>query len=546
MIRFLADHRKWRLTYEGGQRFIEEYLIRFSTREAVEDFEARKSMSYCPAFAKIALTDIRNAIFSRLFEIDRKADAAYMQATQGLNGGVDGRGTSMQQFLGANVLDELLPMGSVAVWVDNTISVSNPYLYIFKIEEILGVDSEDNPTKILLKDTLPTHDDLGMLGKSKTVFRLAELTEKGVLVSFLDTNKKHLNDPAPALLKLDKLPVIVLKIKESLLKDVADYQIAHTNLASSDMNYTLRANFPFYTEQYDVAADMMAKQVALSTAEDTDVAQKDLADRGIDVGVTTGRRYPKGLDRPGFISPPTEPLEASMDKQKQLKEEIRLLVNLALSNMSPTRSSSESKQHDQQGLEAGLAYIGQELERAERYIADIWHQYLGSDTIIYISYPNSYDLKTDEQRQIEASKDLDMVSKTPSLVAQKELTKRAMLKLFGTSLDHSKMEQINDQIDSAQVLAIDPIILHKDLEAHLVSNEFASGLRGYPEGESVQAGLDHADKLSRIAVSQAEASIIAGGGKDVDIPKPNTPGINTPLTESEKRAQDREDRRNES
>ena len=248
MIRFLADHRKWRLTYEGGQRFIEEYLIRFSTREAVEDFEARKSMSYCPAFAKIALTDIRNAIFSRLFEIDRKADAAYMQATQGLNGGVDGRGTSMQQFLGANVLDELLPMGSVAVWVDNTISVSNPYLYIFKIEEILGVDSEDNPTKILLKDTLPTHDDLGMLGKSKTVFRLAELTEKGVLVSFLDTNKKHLNDPAPALLKLDKLPVIVLKIKESLLKDSAMGILAFLN-SSKIFKLFLLAKFPSWAKK---------------------------------------------------------------------------------------------------------------------------------------------------------------------------------------------------------------------------------------------------------------------------------------------------------
>lgn len=524
-----TDYRKYRLTYEGGSAFVEAYLKRFTLREDLLDFKARKSVSYCPSFAKAALIDIRNSIFQRLSEVTRVGDARYVSSTKGEDGGVDGSNTSMQHFLGSVVLDELLPMGKVVIWVDSSKGFNRkPYVYIYRIEDLAGVDDIDNPRTILLRDKQAIYDDLGLLTGTKTVYRYARVTPKGVEVSTLDVNKKVVPGTTE-FLKLNKLPVIVLKIGDSLLKDVADYQIALTNIVSSDVSYVLRANFPFYVEQYDVGADLIAKQMATPAVSDPSTVQKNVKDDGVNIGTTSGRRYAKGIDAPRFISPSTDPMFASMSKQKDMKHEMRSLVNLSLSNLTPTRSSSESKEHDDNGLDAGLAYIGQELERGERFIIEIWHMYLGSDADTHVSYPKNYSLKTDEQRQLEADKDLDMVGKLPTLIGQKELTKRALIKLFGNTLDAVKSLEMLAEVDSAQVLTIDPLVLHKDLEAHLVGQEYASSLRGYPKEEALKAAEDHAAKLSRIAVAQSEASILAGNNKI------NTPGISTGASENEKK-----------
>ncbi len=58
-----------------------------------------------------------------------------------------------------------------------------------------------------------------------------------------------------------------------------------------------------------------------------------------------------------------------MSKQQQLKQDIRDLVNLNLSNIKPKLQSAESKQIDEHGLEAGLSALGLVLEHAERKAA---------------------------------------------------------------------------------------------------------------------------------------------------------------------------------
>lgn len=82
------------------------------------------------------------------------------------------------------------------------------------------------------------------------------------------------------------------------------------------------------------------------------------------VSPSMGMKYGIGLERPGFISPPTDPLVASMKKQSEMKDEIKQLLNLSLSSMGDSTSKEE-----------GLSFIGQELERGEREIAAIWCEY---------------------------------------------------------------------------------------------------------------------------------------------------------------------------
>ena len=523
----LSTWRKWRLAFEAGDEFIQAYLKRFSSNETQSDFVTRRAMTFCPAFAKEAIVDVRNSIFQRLVEVRRAGDQRYLDACEGKNGGVDGNGTTMLQYMGAEVLDELLAMSKVAIWVDSSKESASPYLYMFIVEDILNWDDRRNPTAILLRDFDPEYDELGLEENKKEVYRFAKVTDNGVEVSFYDKEGKQTDETE--LLDLEELPLVILDIGESLMKEISNYQIALLNIASSDVNYTLRANFPIYVEQYDFKADMM-KQFANSqvAAESSDVEPMSAPDaRAVRVGTTTGIRHPIGTERPGYIAPQTDNLLASMEKQEQMKREIRILVNLSLTNISPNRSSSESKQQDEKGLEAGLAYIGQELRKAEQKIAKIWHEYLNSKTAIEVVYPANYTLKTDADRQAEADSILDTAKKLPSKTAQRELVKEALTKLFASRLSASVLEKIFKEIDEADILYVDPEILFKDIEAQLVSNSYASKLRGYPEGQAELAKQDHTDKLARIALAQSEAALV---GKTQD-----APGTPTLLTEKEKK-----------
>src|SRR5208283_368511 len=96
----MTDWRKWRLTYDGGDEFREIYLEKFSGREDQAEFNARKQVTPVPRFAGAAINDIRNAIYQRMRDITRKGGSkTYQNAVNGLNLGVDRRGSTMNAFV---------------------------------------------------------------------------------------------------------------------------------------------------------------------------------------------------------------------------------------------------------------------------------------------------------------------------------------------------------------------------------------------------------------------------------------------------------------
>ena len=62
------------------------------------------------------------------------------------------------------------------------------------------------------------------------------------------------NPGGPIELELTRIPFVMMDIRDSLLKDICNHQIALLNLLSSDVNFALKANFPFYIEQRDIRA----------------------------------------------------------------------------------------------------------------------------------------------------------------------------------------------------------------------------------------------------------------------------------------------------
>ena len=109
------------------------------------------------------------------------------------------------------------------------------------------------------------------------------------------------------------------------------------------------------------------------------------------VGTTYGMTYGKNLNQPAFINPSPDPLRASMQLQEKMEGDIRRIVQLAVENLA---SSAEAKSKDNQGLEAGLSFIGLVLEHGERLISEYWAAYEQSDPtkrqIPTVKYPDRY------------------------------------------------------------------------------------------------------------------------------------------------------------
>jgi hypothetical protein len=527
---FLAsttDWEKYRLTFEGGEQFRTQYLQQFTSREDAKEFAMRLSMTPIPAFAKTAIIDIRNAIYQPMVDIIRRdGSELYHTSVSGQEGGVDRRGASMNAFIGQSVLEELLVMGKVGVFVDapavtgqETLADVNgfkPFLYSYKIEDILSYACTDpeNPAEfkaLLLQDTVLSYDKVTGLPEAEiTRYRHLWLDEEGfVNIQFYDTNSNPVDrdgvTAGPTILNLRAIPFVLLDIGQSLLKDVCEYQIALLNLKSSDVNYALQANFPFYTEQKDLRKVGGHLKGAANPDGTATAGGQGAHVNEIKTGVTQGRAYDKDMDRPQFINPSSEPLKASLMLQGEMKEDIRKLVNLAVQTVA-SRQSGESKAMDNQGLEAGLSYIGLKLENAERQIVGYWAAYEESvrsnRKIATIHYPDRYSLKSDGQRVEEASALSKVIINTPSATARRELWKTLVTTLLGGKVNPIRLSEIMTEIDDAKFTTSDPEVIMAAKENGLVGEQLASIALGFPDLEYLQARKDHVARMLLIAENQ--------------------------------------------
>lgn len=525
----LQDWTKWRITYKGGREFIRRYLKIYSKREDKREFEERKEQTYCPAFAKAAVDDVKNSIYQRMNAICRVGgDEKYDEACEGLEGGVDLQGSSMNNFIGQKILPELLTMQRVGIYVDMPVLSGQtvyetykerPYLYYYTAEDIRSWSytlyrNQYTYTNVLLRDYVTTTDPkTGLVTGNSPRYRRLWLEDDGVHVQM---HEGVIPQPEIVLKGMTRLPFVVAEISQSLMTDIADYQIALMNLASTDLMYCIRANFPFYTEQYDSREGTFHNRRPVNDPTDPD--PPDPVDKGhpeeVIVGTNSGRRYPKGTNKPEFIHPSTEPLIASMQKQEQLKNEIRHLLNLTLSNITPKFASAESKGMDQKSLESGLSAIGLTLEWAEREIAKVWSQYLDPNAKpAEVNYPKTYSLKTEDDKRKDATQWYELMPSVPSLLFKKHLAKKIACELLGDCVTDDEMDLVEAEIDDATYLDADYQAIASDVLNGLVSLETASEARGYMNAteEVAKAKLQHAARLKLIADSQTPKNVQGAG-----------------------------------
>jgi len=581
----------WRDCYNGGQRYVRRNLKKFSNRETSEEFANRKFFTPIPSYAKAAVNDVRNAIFQRLRDVSRRNGSEnYMRASAGEIGGVDNKGASMQSFLGIDVLTELLVMGRVGVYVDMPQLSSprsladedntRPYCYMYRVEDILSwaVAKPEEPgdfTALLLRDRgvdynqgfangayLPSggynryrfmwidpfsgkvkmkmydeEDNIIDLDGNILVGRKRNGQEKGQITD--DTieieNQGGLDDETGIInLDLTRLPFTMPSIGSSLLKDVYKHQVALLNLGSSDVAYALKANIPLYVEQRDTRA--VGHHLKQFVDDDGTSVTSDNHKPGEEMrtGVSHGRYYDLKADQPSFIHPSPEPLMASIKLQEKLEDDIRKLVNLAVQNKTGQRAiSAEAMKLSDQGLEAGLSYIGLVLENSERQIAEHWAAYESRDPeqrqVATIKYPDRYSLKNDEDRVKEATQLSELMYTVPGDQVKKELSKNIVTALLSGKINTATIDKIFTEIDNANYTTSDPDIIIRAHEGGLVGGATASRAIGFDKNEWGKAKEDHIERVQAIADAQAppqpegeedeegmEEGMAARGVKDVD------------------------------
>jgi hypothetical protein len=576
------DWIKWRLTYKAGDEFIDRYLFQFSNREDSRDFQERKRITYCPAFAKKAIHQIRNAIYRKAGNISRVGGPkSYQDAIKGLINGVDKCGSNMNHFMDVLVLDELLVMGVVGVYVDMPSDVGytlaqkkgkRPYIYMYQAEDILSyvVDESDSDNEFLALTLVDngynydedTHLPLEESRRTRYLFLEDEIDSNGaerrqLYVKFFDHGKLPVDrygnevdaEYKEAIGDLDYIPFHLLDIGTSLLADAANYQIAHMNLCSADMTYATKANFPFYVEPYDFRSQSpYIKRAETTTFESTDgldtgdpsaTTTNTTTNSEIAVGPLRGRRYPTGATAPEFIHPSSEPMMASMKKQEQIKQEIQQLVNLSLASLTPGSSSAESKMADLQGLHDGLGYIAMILQHAENKIATFWAGYEGAKPA-KISYPEHFDYADQEtvSKIIESLQEL--AKHSPSITLRRRIQIIIVRLKLAPSIEWEELKKIENEIEKSKIPFVDADEIFMSIDKGLLGTEMASLALLYPEGEAEKAKNDHAERLARIQQYQTprdggvdlQARGVGDKGADPDAGKNEKAALKEPSDKS--------------
>jgi hypothetical protein len=530
-IRDSLDWETWRDTFEGGEYYRDHYLVQFSGRETNDEFIQRRELTPIPTFAKSAILDVRNNIYQRLVGVTRvNGPKTYQDAILGKGGGVDGDGTTMDTFIGKDCLTELLLMGKVGVYVDAappegpTLADRSfpPYLTFYRVEDILSYSKAPRGKggefqSVLLRDyNVTVEGEMGsgitLPNGSETQYRLVWKDEAGIVwFKLFDTEgeaKLHEDGDITGAVATDlkRVPFVMFDIGDSLMKDVASYQKSLLNLVSNDVFYAIKSNTPFLTIQRDAFASGDHLKGADSAEGGSGSSE--------DVGAGKGRYYGVNEDRPDFIAPPTDPLKTSMQLQERLEDSIRTLINLSVASKAGSRTeSAESKKVSQGGLEAGLSFIGLELEAGEKTIADIWAEYenVKNPTPATVKYPDRYTLKSDMERLEEAEQQIKLIEKLPTQELKRTVSKGIVENLLGGTLPQSEIDKINRKIDSNPYILSDPQVTLQAHKEGLVSTVTASEALGYDgEKEVEQAKEDRAERLAATIVAQTP-----GGGSGV-------------------------------
>ena len=283
-------------------------------------------------------------------------------------------------------------------------------------------------------------------------------------------------------------------------------------------------NFPLFTKQRDsskTGIKPVNKHNSIQPGRETETMDRTVDGEdnrpSVESGVGKGQYYDMKAERPGYVSPGVENVKASMEKQKEVREEIDQLLDLSLASQAKGKlqQSGASKKMDRVDLDAGLGYIGQLMETAEREVAEIVHMFLGSKVEPEVKYPTTYSIKSEDERLQDATSLFEVADKPNDAMAQAELHKRGIEILLGTLIDSNSMTEIRNRIDN-KVKAGEWYDLNGP-RATAIQQDVMNGI-GSKAGALKRRWIPDAEATEATDEANAKADALSGG------PPPPFPG----------------------
>jgi len=169
---------------------------------------------------------------------------------------------------------------------------------------------------------------------------------------------------------------------------------------------------------------------------------------------------------------------------------------------------------DNRSLEAGLSFIGLELQRGEMQMARHWSMFEGDTNEIRITSPQTYNPRTDAERQEEAERLQKISDNVPSMTFQKELKKKIARVALDGDITEEVMRDILQEIDNAEILTADPDVVLRAHQQGLISDVDASKTLGCIKAEATVA-QGKKDRAERIRMTlEAQGGLQGGNQQD--------------------------------
>lgn len=525
----LQDLNLWRQCFNGGNLFREQFLTRRITYESTgnggwkpneaesesyQDFAERKSKTPIPTYAKREINRLKNKMVQRFGDIVYRGGSDAMKlAIKGQDKGVDNRGSSMNDFIGCEILPDTLVIGKIGCFVDFPISPgtslfdlqanrAKPFMYTYPVEEILHLvrsDRGDTSDWKYVSFWDRTYEQ-GANGEtvSKAYIRAFWKDDVKGKVQFQLYSDTGIEEGPQRELPLTEIPFVLFDIGGSLIEDACSYQIQLLNLVSNDTAYCLQANYPFMVRQRD--------------KNNTGAFQAGSEPDGVKAGEKKGLWYDKGLNAPQFIAPPSNPIDASIAMRQESKKEIQEIVSDSLQDVAGTT----------EGIGAGLSFIGSRLQLGVQRLFDHCAAYESVNpqkrTVATIHVPEQWIQRPLLERIDECSKLTELQFSVSSLTAKKETQKYIVDTLGKDVYPEDKAEAIKKEIDAAPFCIGNPTLIKELKDGGIMSAETAALAIGCNKDEAAKAKADAAERLALANAAQGANTAVGRGNADATLP----------------------------
>jgi hypothetical protein len=207
------------------------------------------------------------------------------------------------------------------------------------------------------------------------------------------------------------------------------------------------------------------------------------------------------MNAPQFISPPADPIRASMEKQAQLETRAKEILKASMSSMS--LASAESIQLLGQGMESGLFIIGTVLKLGEDMFAELFHEYMNrAENDVTISYPKKYELRTESDRLAKVKEIKDIAKTLGSNTAKRYLEIEAINTLLDGRAPYDQLQAMREEVMATEFCIYEPDTVTTLVESGIISHALASKSLGAPEIDAATAEEEHIRRITAVKISQ--------------------------------------------